>query len=184
MLQITGASIVLIIIVFLAYQKMYTQKTSSESQLDCDDGSCDIIAPKNTLEKQSVTETVVTENIKPMTNLTDEKTIVKEQVLSQTIEPNPYERNNEILTADDLLPSTDNEFTEKNNLISPDLKSQNFLTHENIDRYGINTVGSSLRNPSYDIRGTPSNPRIDTPWSNSTIDYDDNLRHMVMETKS
>ena len=40
---------------------------------------------------------------------------------------------------------------------------------------GVNTVGNSLRNPSYDIRGTIPNPKFNVgPWNNSTIDPDYN----------
>ena len=49
----------------------------------------------------------------------------------------------------------------------------------NTDRYiiGINTVGQSLKNASYDIRGTIPNPKfIVSPWGNSTIEPDFNLK--------
>ena len=42
---------------------------------------------------------------------------------------------------------------------------------------GVNTVGSSLRNASLDLRGNPPNPKINvSPWNNSTIEPDTNLR--------
>jgi len=41
---------------------------------------------------------------------------------------------------------------------------------------GINTIGSSLRNPSYDIRGSPPNPKfVISPWGQSTIEPDNNF---------
>ena len=42
---------------------------------------------------------------------------------------------------------------------------------------GINTVGSSLRNPNLQLRSEPPNPRTNTncPWNVSTIESD-NLR--------
>jgi hypothetical protein len=44
---------------------------------------------------------------------------------------------------------------------------------------GINTIGTSLRNPSYDIRGSPPNPKnVVSPWGNSTIEYDNNLKSL------
>ena len=49
----------------------------------------------------------------------------------------------------------------------------------NTERYviGINTVGQSLKNASYDIRGTVPNPKFSvSPWNNSTIETDYNLR--------
>jgi len=52
----------------------------------------------------------------------------------------------------------------------------------NTDKYvvGINTVGQSLKNPSYDIRGTIPNPKITvSPWNQSTIEPDFNLKSLI-----
>ena len=52
----------------------------------------------------------------------------------------------------------------------------------NTDKYvvGINTVGQSLKNPSYDIRGTIPNPKMNvSPWNQSTIEPDFNLKSLV-----
>lgn len=49
----------------------------------------------------------------------------------------------------------------------------------NTERYviGVNTVGQSLKNASYDIRGTIPNPKFTvSPWNNSTYEADYNLR--------
>ena len=49
----------------------------------------------------------------------------------------------------------------------------------NTERYiiGINTVGQSLKNASWDIRGTISCPRtVVSPWNNSTYEPDFNLK--------
>ena len=49
----------------------------------------------------------------------------------------------------------------------------------NTDRYviGINTVGQSLKNASYDIRGTIANPKFSvSPWNNSTYEPDYNIK--------
>ena len=49
----------------------------------------------------------------------------------------------------------------------------------NTERYvvGINTVGQSLKNASYDIRGTIPNPKFSvSPWNNSTYEPDTNLK--------
>jgi hypothetical protein len=51
----------------------------------------------------------------------------------------------------------------------------------NTDRYviGINTVGQSLKNASYDIRGTIANPKFTiSPWNNSTYEPDFNLKSL------
>lgn len=45
---------------------------------------------------------------------------------------------------------------------------------------GINTIGSSLRNASYDIRSAPSCPRfVVAPWLNSSIEPDLNLKPLM-----
>ena len=51
----------------------------------------------------------------------------------------------------------------------------------NTERYviGINTVGQSLKNASYDIRGTVPNPKFSvSPWNNSTYEADYNLKSL------
>jgi len=177
---------IILVSVWFIYNMLTSTKTKS---LECEDDSCEIVSPEPVTSTKSIKSTLLETAPQPMPSGKESDTIEQplkkitteqNNTFKQIEVNNPYERSKEVLSADDLLPSTNNEFSEKNNIISPDLKNQNFLTHDNIDRYGINTIGSSLRNPSYDIRGTPPNPKIETPWSNSTIDYDDNLRHMVM----
>ncbi len=49
----------------------------------------------------------------------------------------------------------------------------------NTERYviGVNTVGQSLKNASYDIRGTIPNPKFTvSPWNNSTYEPDFNIK--------
>lgn len=51
----------------------------------------------------------------------------------------------------------------------------------NTDRYviGVNTVGQSLKNASYDIRGTVANPKFTvSPWNNSTYEADTNIKSL------
>ena len=50
------------------------------------------------------------------------------------------------------------------------------------DRYivGVNTVGQSLKNASYDLRAAPANPKFTvSPWQQSTIEPDFNLKNMM-----
>ena len=52
----------------------------------------------------------------------------------------------------------------------------------NTERYviGINTVGQSLKNATYDIRGTVPNPKFTvSPWNNSTYEPDFNIKSIV-----
>jgi len=49
----------------------------------------------------------------------------------------------------------------------------------NTEKYqiGVNTVGQSLKNPSYDIRGTIPNPKFNVgPFNNSTYEPDFNIK--------
>lgn len=44
---------------------------------------------------------------------------------------------------------------------------------------GINTIGTSLRNPSWDLRGTPQCPKfVVSPWMQSTIEPDTNVKSL------
>ena len=50
------------------------------------------------------------------------------------------------------------------------------------DRYivGVNTVGQSLKNASYDLRAAPANPKFTvSPWQQSTIEPEFNLKNMM-----
>lgn len=42
--------------------------------------------------------------------------------------------------------------------------------------FGVDTVGSSKRNGTHDIRGDIPNPKVEFPFNNSTIDEDNNIR--------
>ena len=45
---------------------------------------------------------------------------------------------------------------------------------------GINTVGQSLKNPSYDIRASPACPKFTvSPWQQSTIEPDFNIKPLM-----
>jgi hypothetical protein len=46
---------------------------------------------------------------------------------------------------------------------------------------GINTISTTLKNPSWDIRGTPSNPKyVASPFLNSSWEPDTNLRNQSL----
>jgi len=76
-------------------------------------------------------------------------------------------------TADpsDLLPKDMNSDWSNVNPANADLKNINLLSAGQL--IGINTVGSSLRNPSLQERSEPVIPKTNIgPWNNSTIDAD------------
>lgn len=44
---------------------------------------------------------------------------------------------------------------------------------------GVNTISSTLKNPSYDIRGTPPCPKYTaSPWNQSSIEPDTNMKSL------
>lgn len=77
------------------------------------------------------------------------------------------------LTPEDLLPrdAANSKWAQANPAGQGDVKDQNFLNAGY--HVGFNTTGSSLRNPSYDLRSTPANPRYTVSvWQQSTIEPD------------
>jgi hypothetical protein len=71
----------------------------------------------------------------------------------------------------DLLPKDINSDWSNVNPANADLKNINLLSAGQL--IGINTVGSSLRNPSLQERSEPVIPKTNIgPWNNSTIDAD------------
>jgi hypothetical protein len=86
-------------------------------------------------------------------------------------------------TADptDLLPKDMNSDWSNVNPANADLKNINLLSAGQL--IGINTVGSSLRNPSLQERSEPVIPKTNIgPWNNSTIDADTLRRPLEIGT--
>jgi hypothetical protein len=81
--------------------------------------------------------------------------------------------NRAVSTPSDLLPSDmNNAWANLNPVGNADLKNINLLNPTQLT--GINTQGSSLRNPNLQLRSEPPNPRTNTncPWNISTIEAD------------
>lgn len=76
------------------------------------------------------------------------------------------------LTASDLLPhdAANSKWSQVNPAGQGDVNGQNYLTAEAL--VGIDTVGTTLRNASYDLRSEHPNPRGVWPIMNSTIEPD------------
>ncbi len=76
---------------------------------------------------------------------------------------------------DALLPK------EKTDWFDDPLDSTNVKSNKliNINRpVAVNTIQTTLKNPSHDIRGTPANPKYPiSPWGNSSYEPDTNLRN-------
>ena len=76
-------------------------------------------------------------------------------------------------TSVDLLPKPGSAANSEFGEFAPTkaLEAQNFVDASKV--IGVDTVGSSLRNASYDLRRAPVIPRTNVgPWSMSTVDSD------------
>ena len=106
-----------------------------------------------------------------------------ERPLPPQVNPNTVDLNKNNVTqydAKDYLPKEIN-----NNWFDTDFTQAKYNLNDdkliNTDRYviGVNTVGQSLKNASYDIRGTVPNPKFTvSPWNNSTYEPDYNIKPM------
>jgi hypothetical protein len=78
----------------------------------------------------------------------------------------------DVLSSRDLLPaSADSTWAQVVPAGQGALTDQNFLTAGH--HVGMNTVGNSLRNPSYDLRSELPNPQVQvSPWMQTTIGPD------------
>lgn len=83
--------------------------------------------------------------------------------------------NKEIMDPSELLPKDNNNaWANLNPTGGADFKNVNLLNAGH--HTGINTVGSSLRNPNLQLRSEFANPQMKTgPWNNTTMEPD-NLR--------
>lgn len=98
----------------------------------------------------------------------------KDNYLTVSGTPVQPEANQNIVNPSDLLPKDINSDWSNVNPANSDLKNINLLSAGQL--IGINTVGSSLRNPNLQERSEPVIPKAAIgPWNNSTIDAD-NLR--------
>lgn len=82
------------------------------------------------------------------------------------------------VTSKDLLPGK----SDKNWFENPDvgikIEDANLLS-DAIQKVGVDTVGQTRKNPSYDIRGTVPCPKFQiSPWNNSTTEPDYNLKSL------
>lgn len=106
-----------------------------------------------------------------------------ERPLPPQVNPNTVDLNKNNVKqydAKDYLPKEIN-----NNWFDTDFSQAKYNLNDdkliNTERYviGVNTVGQSLKNASYDIRGTVPNPKFTvSPWNNSTYEPDYNIKPM------
>jgi hypothetical protein len=83
---------------------------------------------------------------------------------------NCYPKNQ--LAPQELLPNDPNsKWAQVNPQGAGDIAGKNFLNAGAL--IGVNTIGQSLRNASWDLRSEPPNPQVQvSPWSQSTIEPD------------
>lgn len=82
------------------------------------------------------------------------------------------------LTTLDLLPGKTNEKWFENPDVGIKIEEANLLS-DAVQKVGVDTVGQTRKNPSYDIRGTVPCPKFQiSPWNNSTTEPDYNLKSL------
>jgi hypothetical protein len=107
----------------------------------------------------------------------------QEDITKKNMEKLMKENNEKkiLFKADELLPNDVNkdwfetDFTKAKVRVDQD----NLI---NTERYvvGVNTVGQSLKNASYDLRAAPPNPKVTvSPWNQSSIEPDYNIRPLM-----
>lgn len=78
------------------------------------------------------------------------------------------------LISDDLLPKKNESWFETPS-VGVKVDDANLLA-DAIFKTGVDTVGSTRKNPSYDMRGNIANPKFPvSPWNNSSYEADNNL---------
>lgn len=79
------------------------------------------------------------------------------------------------LISDDLLPKKNESWFETPS-VGTKVDDANLLA-DAVYKVGVDTIGSSRKNPSYDIRGNVANPKFAvSPWNNSSYEPDNSLK--------
>jgi len=82
------------------------------------------------------------------------------------------------LDSNDLLPVKSDEKWFENPDVGIKIEDANLLS-DAVQKVGVDTVGQTRKNPSYDIRGTVPCPKFQiSPWNNSTTEPDYNLKSL------
>jgi len=83
------------------------------------------------------------------------------------------------LISDDLLPKKSENWFETPS-VGTKIDDANLLA-DAIFKTGVDTVGSTRKNPSYDMRGNIPNPKFPvSPWNNSSYEPDNNLKGLCL----
>lgn len=82
------------------------------------------------------------------------------------------------LTASDLLPGYSKDSWFDNPDVGIKVEDANLMA-DALAKIGVDTVGTTQKNPSYDLRGTIPCPKfVVGPWNNSSIEADINLKSL------
>lgn len=166
-------------LVYLAMEYAKKQKVNDEGfeAAELNDANTMLSSPEIVMPVSStVTESVKTgsQNAKP----SEPESNASFKPVKQTGEKLPKDCfPKDKLTADDLLPkdAANSKWAQVNPAGQGDLKDKNFLNAG--FHVGINTVGTSLRNPNLSLRSEPPNPQVKvSPWNQTTIEADLNRR--------
>ena len=112
-------------------------------------------------------------------NVTDDTSSVTAQNMQKLMEEN--DKNKLDFKASELLPNEVNKdwFETDFSHAQVNVNNDNLVV---TDKYviGVNTVGQSLKNASYDIRAQPPCPKFTvSPWNQSTIEPDFNIKNIM-----
>ena len=92
-----------------------------------------------------------------------------------------YDVKDSTINPEDLMPSTDNDWSQLQSLVDIGLKDQNFLTPRHT---GLNTVSTANKNACYDLRGTIPVPKVGhMPWGNSSYETEDSNKQLQLNIK-
>ena len=142
-------------------------------------------ATDNLLDDDNMIDSVLSNNVQPNdvqgagADVKEGGTSVTAQNMQKLMEEN--EKNKLKFNSGELLPKEVN-----NDWFETDFShAQVNVDDSNLvvtDRYivGVNTVGQSLKNPSYDLRAAPACPKFTvSPWGQSTIEPDFNIKNLM-----
>lgn len=128
-------------------------------------------------ESSEAVESVASGSVKPTSTTDGEQFLAVSGMKSGSGVSNTC-NNQQMMDPKDLLPQDSN--NEWSNIMpNSDLKNIGMLSAGH--HYGINTVGSSLRNPNLQIRSEPVIPQNNVgPWNNTTIEPDNMRRSLEL----
>jgi hypothetical protein len=98
--------------------------------------------------------------------------------LNYTLDTGDIKNKQEKLNSSDLLPTKSDQKWFENPDVGIKIEDANLLS-DAVQKVGVDTVGQTRKNPSYDIRGTVPCPKFQiSPWNNSTTEPDYNLKSL------